>query len=177
MTEGDTMQLDAPVELDETVSPFGEVQEEPTLDPGPPLASSDEEQELDDPDVIREAPPVQSAPLPEETAAPMEEEPTSSIKPPKRAPSAPTEEESQDPIYLLMLETIGRMTSCYDEGDLPPAVAQIQDLVSARDYETIRSDFNKMWTDLVQYHRDRGIQLQPRVSHNFRTIDTIVRNL
>ena len=47
----------------------------------------------------------------------------------------------------------------------------------ARDYETIRSEFNTMWTELVQYHRDRGIQLQPRVSHNFRIIDTIVRNL
>jgi hypothetical protein len=76
-----------------------------------------------------------------------------------------------------MVETVGRMTSCYDENALPPAVSQMQILVDSRDYATIRSNFNKMWTELIQYHRDKGIQLQPRVSHNFRTIDTIVRNL
>ena len=76
-----------------------------------------------------------------------------------------------------MVETVGSMTRFYDHQSLPPAVAKIQQLVESRDYEAIRSNFNKMWTELVQYHRNKGIKLQPRVSHNFRTIDTIVRNL
>ena len=31
--------------------------------------------------------------------------------------------------------------------------------------------------ELVEHHRQAGTQLQPRVAHNFRIIDTLVRNL
>ncbi len=82
-----------------------------------------------------------------------------------------------DPIYMLMLETVGRMTSCYEANQLPPAVEQLRGMVEQQDYDGIRAGFSTLWNDLVSYHRERGIQLQPRVSHTFRTIDTIVRNL
>jgi hypothetical protein len=34
-----------------------------------------------------------------------------------------------------------------------------------------------MMDELVEYHRAADTQLQPRVAHNFRIIDTLVRNL
>ena len=82
-----------------------------------------------------------------------------------------------DPAIAALLDfTIERVISAYD-GEVPPSVQKMDDLIKARDYDTIRSDFNLMWTDLVQHHRDTGISLEPRVSHNFRAIGSILRNL
>ena len=78
---------------------------------------------------------------------------------------------------MLMLETVGRMSSCYGVDDTPPPVSQLRSLVENKDYDTIRSEFGGLWNDLIAWHRDQGLQLQPKVSHTFRTIDTIVRNL
>ncbi|MEC7947000.1 MAG: hypothetical protein VX265_05490, partial [Myxococcota bacterium] len=105
------------------------------------------------------------APAGEETPAPTAARPSLS-----RA-------DLQDPIHMLMLETVGRMSACYEGAESPPPVVQLRALVEARDYETIRSDFGDLWNDLIAFHRDEGTQLQPKVSHTFRTIDTIVRNL
>jgi len=69
-----------------------------------------------------------------------------------------------------------RMLSAYTD-EVPPALDEMIDLINARDYDTIRSDHNRMWTDLDNYHRAAGISMTPRVSHNFRAIDTIVRNM
>jgi hypothetical protein len=165
MVEGETMQLTVPVE---------------EYEPSDELSSADA---APSEPLIQSPPPVQESPIdPATEIETAEVEPTDeppAPAPPQRPPSETmySEEDDQDPIYMLMLETIGRMTSCYAEDALPPPVAKMKTLIDSRDYESIRSNFNKMWTDLIQYHRDHGIQLQPRVSHNFRTIDTIVRNL
>jgi hypothetical protein len=96
--------------------------------------------------------------------------------------------EDTDAIAALLFSTIYRMlTTPSDEDDpnsplvyedeVAPAMVQLAELTVAQDYATIRSNFNRMWTDLIRWHRDTGILLLPRISHNFRTIDTIVRNL
>ena len=79
---------------------------------------------------------------------------------------------------MLMLETVGRMVKCYTAEDTPPAVSRLRELVESRDYETIRKEFNTLWESLQKHHRDNNLGApHPRVSHTFRTIDTIVRNL
>ena len=83
---------------------------------------------------------------------------------------------STDAIAMTLDYMKDRMLSAYTD-EVPPALQEMIDLINARDYETIRSDHNRMWTDLVQYHRDTGISMEPRVSHNFRTIRTIVTDL
>ena len=85
-------------------------------------------------------------------------------------------------MHLLMLQTVERMAEVYlpfDKTDtpLPPAIAKMIELAIADDNAAIRSNFNRLWSKLIQYHRNKGLPLQPRVSHNFRTIDTIVRNM
>ena len=79
-------------------------------------------------------------------------------------------------IAALLDFTIQRVISAYD-GEVPPSVQKMDDLIKARDYDTIRSDFNLMWTNLVQYHRDNKIKLKPQAAHNFRSINTTVNNL
>jgi hypothetical protein len=92
-------------------------------------------------------------------------------------PSMSVPAPTQDPIYMLMVETINRMTSCFPDGDLPAPVERMRTLVHARQYDVIRSDFQAMWSQLADHHRRRGQPIQPRVSHTFRTIETIVKNL
>ena len=86
---------------------------------------------------------------------------------------------SGDAIHVLLLQTMIRVIEVYaEEEKLPPAIQVMARLAISGDYAGIRSKFNEIWTDLVQYHRDPNhTELQPRISHNFRTIDTIVRNL
>ena len=106
---------------------------------------------------------------------------------------------SSAPIEALLLETAKRMLTETYTDKVPPSLAQIINLIMDRDYEPIRRGFNKMWSELTSYHRklvqyyfDRSDHtdprkkkeeaqhlggLKPRVSHNFRSIDTIVRNL
>ena len=101
---------------------------------------------------------------------------------PGGTPRHPTPEEREragvDPAAALagMLDFMAdRMLSAYDD-EVPAPLQEMVDLIRERDYETIRSDHNRMWTDLVQHHRDMGISLKPRVSHNFRAIGSILRN-
>ena len=89
---------------------------------------------------------------------------------------SPPTDNSAAAIGMQLAWMADRMLSAYtDEG--PPALQEMIDLIKARDYEKIRSDHNRMWTDLVKYHRDTGIPMTPRVSHNFRAIRTIVTNM
>lgn len=69
-----------------------------------------------------------------------------------------------------------RMLSAYDD-EIPPPLQKMVDLIKDRDYETVKSDHNLLWTELVQYHRDTGIPLTPRVSNNFKSIRSILSNL
>lgn len=101
---------------------------------------------------------------------------------PGGSPRHPTPEEREragvDPAAALagMLDFIAeRMLAAYDD-EVPPPLQKMVDLIKAGDYETVKSDHNLLWTELVQYHRDTGIPLTPRVSNNFRTIRSILSN-
>tara|TARA_Y100001973_G_scaffold51697_1_gene76723 strand:+ start:1425 stop:1766 length:342 start_codon:yes stop_codon:yes gene_type:complete len=92
---------------------------------------------------------------------------------------SPPADNSTDAIGMQLDYMADRMLSAYTD-EVPPALQEMIDLIEARDYDTIRSDHNRMWTDLVQYHRDNKKMvggLTPRVSHNFRSIRTIVTNM
>ena len=95
----------------------------------------------------------------------------------------------KDPIVMLMLETVGRMASVYEDkayvgrtqDEFPPVIGKMATLVKDQDWEEIHHLFNFMWMELINWHKDpyypERSPLPPRVSHNFRTIDTIVRNI
>ena len=79
-------------------------------------------------------------------------------------------------VGALLDQMAKRMLSAYTD-EVPPDLDEMIDLINARDYEKIRKVHNSLWTKLIKYHRDTGIPMTPRVSHNFRAIDTIVRNM
>jgi hypothetical protein len=83
---------------------------------------------------------------------------------------------SSAPIDASLFGAVKRVLSEYTD-EVPPDLQEMIDLILDRDYDTIRSEFNRMWTDLGRYHRNKRIPMTPRVSHNFRIIDTIVRNM
>ena len=84
--------------------------------------------------------------------------------------------DNSDRAVSMMLDYMAeRMLSAYSD-EVPPPLQKMVDLIKARDYESIRSNHNRMWTDLVQYHRDSGNSMTPRVSHNFRSIRSILQN-
>ena len=101
---------------------------------------------------------------------------------PGGSPRHPTPEEREragvDPAAALagMLDFMAeRMLSAYDD-EVPPPLQKMVDLIRDNDYESIQTDYNRMWADLIQHHRDTGTSLEPRVSHNFRAIGSILRN-
>jgi hypothetical protein len=105
-----------------------------------------------------------------------DEAPAPSGAPPRAPRPAAAAPPAQDPIAMLLQETVGRMRACYPEG-APPPVVRMGELVQNRDYDKIRDEFASLWAHLIEHHRTRGQAVQPRVSHTFRTIETIVRNL
>ncbi|MBO84109.1 MAG: hypothetical protein CL927_02025, partial [Deltaproteobacteria bacterium] len=60
---------------------------------------------------------------------------------------------------------------------VPEPVHRIQALVDSQDYARIRTEFSVLMDELTSHHRQAGTHLQPRVAHNLRIIDTLVRNL
>ena len=81
-------------------------------------------------------------------------------------------------VGALLDQMAKRMLSAYtDEVQVPPALDDMIDLINARDYEKIRKVHNSLWTKLIKYHRDAEISMEPRVSHNFRSIDTMLRSM
>ena len=159
--------------------PSGLMLREDATQDGEPAAVAVVELDEDQPTAAHSVPAIAVA----EAEAEAEEEAATEPEtaPVEAAPAAvspaPAPAPTNDPIYMLMLETVGRMSTCYDDQDMPPPVATLRSMVESQDYDGIRTGFSTLWSELVSYHRDRGMQLQPRVSHTFRTIDTIVRNL
>ena len=144
--------------------PVEEVEVRPPSGPDPD--SRDKLMLVEDSDSADEAP----APAPQaEDAAAAQPAPA---PPPARRPPV-----FNDPVYALMVETMDRIRGVYGTGTVPEPVHRIQALVDSQDYARIRTEFSVLMDELTSHHRQAGTHLQPRVAHNLRIIDTLVRNL
>jgi hypothetical protein len=126
--------------------------------------------------VLDEEDSTAAEPVAEATQAAPEPEPQRVVTPP-RTPAPRRPPANNDPVYALMVETMDRIRNVYGSDTPPDPVHRIQSLVDSQDYDRIRAEFSGMMDELVEYHRAADTQLQPRVAHNFRIIDTLVRNL
>jgi hypothetical protein len=81
-----------------------------------------------------------------------------------------------DPAHAQLLEILDELRSCYDEGERPPVLGELAELVDARKYEEIVSRLPQIWNDLVKYHRERGLRIRRQVTTTFNNIMTIVKN-
>ena len=76
-----------------------------------------------------------------------------------------------------MLETMGRIRRSYPAEATPAPVVRVGELIESGDFDRIREEFSELWKGLMDHHREQGEELHPRVAHNFRIIDTLVRSL
>ena len=86
-------------------------------------------------------------------------------------------DEPVDPLHQQMRDIAGRISSCYPQGEEPPAITRLNSLISARDYPGIRQDLTDIWKDLLKFHQRRGLRIQPQVTTTFNQINSLVRKL
>jgi hypothetical protein len=81
-----------------------------------------------------------------------------------------------DSAHAQLLEILEELRSCYDDGEHPPVLAELAELVDSRQYDEIVSRLPQIWNDLVKYHRERGLRIRRQVTTTFNNIMTIVKN-
>jgi hypothetical protein len=85
--------------------------------------------------------------------------------------------ERTDPNRLRMLVAVRELIEIYSEGeDLPPAIKEMAELAMNRDFSAIHANFNRIWRELSQWHKDGDTKFPRQVPANFRSIDTIARH-
>ncbi len=91
-------------------------------------------------------------------------------------PAPPPAPAGVDPaIHQEIVDTVARIEACYADTELPPAVMRLQGLVADRDYQAIRTSITEIWNELIKFHQQRGMRIQPQVTTTFNTINSIVR--
>ena len=91
-------------------------------------------------------------------------------------PAPPPAPAGVDPaIHQEIVDTVARIEACYADSELPPAVMRLQGLVADRDYQAIRTSITEIWNELIKFHQQRGMRIQPQVTTTFNTINSIVR--
>ncbi len=91
-------------------------------------------------------------------------------------PAPPAPPAGVDPaIHQEIVDTVARIEACYADSELPPAVMRLQGLVADRDYQAIRTSITEIWNELIKFHQQRGMRIQPQVTTTFNTINSIVR--
>ncbi len=86
------------------------------------------------------------------------------------------EDQDDDPAHTQLLEILEELRACYDEGEHPPVLGELAELVDGRKYDEIVSRLPQIWNDLVKYHRERGLRIRRQVTTTFNNIMTIVKN-
>jgi hypothetical protein len=91
------------------------------------------------------------------------------------APPPPAPAGVDPAIHQEIVDTVARIEACYADTELPPAVIRLQGLVADRDYQAIRTSITEIWNELIKFHQQRGMRIQPQVTTTFNTINSIVR--
>ena len=91
------------------------------------------------------------------------------------APPPPAPAGVDPAIHQEIVDTVARIEACYADSELPPAVLRLQGLVADRDYQAIRTSITEIWNELIKFHQQRGMRIQPQVTTTFNTINSIVR--
>jgi hypothetical protein len=87
-------------------------------------------------------------------------------------------DDTVDPeLQRKMLETLSRITKCYDGSDTPPAVSRLESLVSTQAYGEIRTDITDIWNQLLKYHQSKGLRMQSQVTSTFHALNKIIRDM
>ncbi|MCA9493087.1 MAG: polymer-forming cytoskeletal protein [Myxococcales bacterium] len=86
-----------------------------------------------------------------------------------------TPSSNQDDLHQRLSEALGRILACYEGTDVPPAIDELRDLVSQRDYDALRQNITEVWNGLLGFHQKRGIRPHHQVTHAFNVIHGLVQ--
>lgn len=71
-------------------------------------------------------------------------------------------------------DAVARAVACYDTDAPPPAIEDLQRLVSSRDYGQLRDGITGVWNALLSYHQKKGVRPHHQVTHAFNVIHGLV---
>jgi len=93
-----------------------------------------------------------------------------------------TQDEDEEPeaapdaeLQFALEDAVDRIVRCYPEGELPPPVERLQELVDAHDYDVLRGDITDVWNGLLGYHQKRGLRPHHQVTHAFNVIHGLLQ--
>ncbi len=89
----------------------------------------------------------------------------------------PTEIVADPATEAKIREAIDEIVGCYDDGDTPPAISRLAELVANQDYTTVRDEVDDIWNKLLQFHKEKKLRPKPALTTSFNTIHAIVREL
>lgn len=84
---------------------------------------------------------------------------------------------TEHPLHGQLVEAVQKIAERYGEGDLPPAVGHLRDLIESCAYDEIRAEITAIWSDLVKFHQKHGLRIQHQVTTTFNTINSLVKKM
>ena len=143
---------------------------EPSVEQGAPAAEADSgpsAEIIDDEETPSDAAVAEQRPaMSDEQLDTIVEEDSADVKP-----------AVDNPLHQQVIETLDRIVQCYADAELPPAIAELQVWVNARDYRAIRENITDIWNQIIKFHRGSGLRIQPQVTTNFNTLNATVRKM
>ena len=74
-------------------------------------------------------------------------------------------------------EALEKIRTAYDEGEIPPPIVLLGQLVADDDFATLKVQINSMWSDLLKYHQKTGKYISNTVTHMFQTVQLLLRKV
>ncbi|MBA2320435.1 MAG: hypothetical protein H0V89_04700 [Deltaproteobacteria bacterium] len=78
-------------------------------------------------------------------------------------------------LHGKLSDALGKIVTCYEGADLPPAISELKHLVDQRDYAGLRQNITEVWNGLLGFHQKRGIRPHHQVTHAFNVIHGLVQ--
>lgn len=78
-------------------------------------------------------------------------------------------------VFKDLAQAMEKILGCYEGGDIPPAVSELQLLVEQGDLGAMRDNITEVWNGLLSYHQKRGIRPHHQVTHAFNTIHSLIQ--
>jgi hypothetical protein len=89
----------------------------------------------------------------------------------------PLADAGEHPLHASLAETVQRMVDCYGQGEVPPAVLRLSEMTSERRYEQIRAEITNIWSELLKFHRKKGLRIQNQVTTTFNLVNGLVKKM
>jgi hypothetical protein len=82
---------------------------------------------------------------------------------------------NNDDLHVKLADALGKIVTCYEGADLPPAIGELKLLVEQRDHAGLRQNITEVWNGLLGFHQKRGIRPHHQVTHAFNVIHGLVQ--